>query len=222
MLCIMSLMSFNLSAQSQNLDGETQSDHWLFYGVHLDFTGNMVDLYHTLNGEIHAYGQDSGLFFAPGFRIATTFGIHLGDHFSLRVMPGVSMFSSNWKPNNFNTTALSSSNYTVESVLGELPVDIKFRSFRIGNVEPYIALGLKYSFDFASLRKGEDIGNIQPLNTHDLHYTVAWGVDWYTRCVKIGFEIKLTHGILSPGNGGNAPFYFHNRSVFSLGIRIEA
>lgn len=166
--------------------------------------------------------QDSGSFYAPGFRIATTFGIHLGDHFSLRVMPGVSMFSSNWRPNNFNSTTLSSAGYKVESVLSELPVDVKFRSFRIGKAEPYVAFGLKYRFDFASLRNDGDNGYIQPLNAHDLHYTVAWGVDWYTRWVKIGVEIKLTNEIFAPDNGGNAPFYFHNSSAFSLGISLEA
>lgn len=222
MLCIMSLIPFSLSAQTQNLDSETQGGHRLFYGVHLDLTGNKVDLYRTLNGEVCVLDQDSGSFYAPGFRIATTFGIHLGDHFSLRVMPGVSMFSSNWRPNNFNSTTLSSAGYKVESVLSELPVDVKFRSFRIGKAEPYVAFGLKYRFDFASLRNDGDNGYIQPLNAHDLHYTVAWGVDWYTRWVKIGVEIKLTNEIFAPDNGGNAPFYFHNSSAFSLGISLEA
>lgn len=199
-----------------SVSAHAQDNPQVSYGLHLGFTENKVDLYSTQSGETQAMES----FLTPGFRIAVIGEAPLSSSFSLRMMPGMSVFSSKWEPNNFDATALPSTGYKVESILGELPVDVKFH-VRIGKVEPYVAFGLNYRFDFSSMRKDDD-GSLQPLNVQDLHYTTAWGVDWYTRYLKVGFEIRINKRILSPGSGGSDLFYFRNGSSFSLGVNFEA
>jgi hypothetical protein len=47
-------------------------------------------------------------------------------------------------------------------------------------------------------------------------------VDWYTRLVRLGFELKAGFGLLPLGTGGSNFSYFHSSPTFCLGINIEA
>ena len=119
-------------------------------------------------------------------------------------MPGVSLFSG----------------LKLESIRGELPVGVKFHPVRMGKLQPYLTSGLSYGFDFASLRE-DGYENIKPLNAHDLSYTCGMGVDWYTRLVRLGFELKAGFDLLPLGTGGSNFSYFHSSPTFCLGINIE-
>ena len=210
MLSLLSLLAG--AAHAQNQDNGTWDNHKLHYGIHLGLTENQYDLFSTNGGLIASQDDPSSMddrsYHARGFRLAVIGEARLGHCFSLRVMPGVSLFRA----------------LKLESVRGELPVDVKFHPYRWGKVEPYIASGLGYGFDFASLR--EDSHNkIKPLNAHDLRYTCGLGLDWYTRLVRIGFELKAGFGLLPPNTSGinsSTLSYFHNGMTFCLGINIEA
>ena len=213
LLCI--VISFNASAQ------EKTDSHKLSYGLHAGFMANTVDLYSTLGGSAQALEQGNHTVIAPGFRIATILELQLSNNISLRTMPGVSFFKSNWKPTGITLpTSLQLDSYKMESVCGELPVDVKLTAIRWGDVEPYLVSGLSYRYDFASSRSDNE--RILPLNAHDLNFSFGFGLDWYTRYLKVGFEFKGTTGLLSPGNGGSDPFYFHNGGSLSIGLNFEA
>ena len=189
------------------------------YGLHLGFSENMVNLYGgTQGGEVQALDNQS--FYVPGFRIAVTGDLQMGRYFSLRVMPGVMLFGRSWEPEDVVLPAID---YKVESVLGELPIDVKFHPFRKGSWQPYFCIGLSYGFDFASLRKDVADGSIQRLNAHDLRYTCGLGLDCDTRYLRVGVDLKASFGLIPPsGSGHTNPVYFHGGPTFSLGFNIEA
>lgn len=225
MLCVLQLSLLSMPAHSQEQDSSALDNHKVSYGLQLGYTINTVDLYSTHNGTAQALTEGNHTICAPGFRIATIGEFQLGRHFSLRVMPGVSLFSTNWEPTGVMLPAsLQSYNYRIESVCGELPVDVKFRAKRLGKVEPYLTAGLSHRFDFATLRKDSDAGDIQSLNAHDLLFSFGYGLDWYTRYLKVGFEFKASYGLLPTRTGGDLanPIYFHNGNGISLGLNFEA
>ena len=210
MLSLLSLLAG--VAHAQNQDNGAFSNHKFLYGIHLGFTNNEFDLYSTnggliasQDGTLHTDGSNR---YEYGFRFAVIGEARLGRCFSLRVMPGVSLFSA----------------LKLESVRGELPVDVKFHPYRWGKVEPYLTSGLGYGYDFASLR-GDSHNYIKPLNAHDLRYTCGLGVDWYTRLVRVGLELKADFGLLPPNTSAinpNSLSNFHCGPSFTLGINIEA
>lgn len=212
MLCVLQLSLLAGNAHSQNQDSRAYENHKFLYGIHMGFTSNEFDLYSTNGGLIASQDgtlhTDGSHYHARGFRFAVISEARLGRCFSLRVMPGVSLFRA----------------LKLESVRGELPVDVKFHPFRWGKVEPYLTSGLGYGYDFASSR--EDSHNyIKPLNAHDLRYTCGLGVDWYTRLVRVGFELKAGFNLLPPNTNGvnnNSLSYFHCGPSFTLGLNIEA
>jgi hypothetical protein len=209
MISLLSLLAG--AAHAQNQDNGTCENHNFLYGIHLGLTENKFDLYSTNGGLIAIQNDPSSMddrsYHARGFRLAVIGEARLGRCFSLRVMPGVSLFRA----------------LKLESVRGEVPVDVKFHPYRWGKVEPYLTSGLGYGYDFASSR--EDSHNYtKPLNAHDLRYTCGLGVDWYTRYVKLGLELKAGFGLLPPNTSGinsNSLSYFHNGATFCLGLIIE-
>ena len=210
MLSLLALLAGAAYAQKQ--DKGTYENRKFLYGIHLGLTENKFDLYSTNGGLIASqngpFSVDDRSYHARGFRLALIGEARLGRCFSLRVMPGVSLFRA----------------LKLESVRGEVPVDVKFHPYRWGKVEPYLTSGLGYGYDFASSR--EDSHNyIKPLNAHDLRYTCGLGVDWYTRYVKLGLELKAGFGLLPPNTSGinsNSLSYFLNATSLCLGINIEA
>lgn len=203
MLFVLQLLFLTGTAYSQDRDSTTVGNHKFLYGIHLGYTENKVDIYSTQDGTLHT--SDDYSFYAGGFRIAVIGEAQLGRCFDIRVMPGISFFSG----------------LKLESLRGELPVDVKFHPVRIGKLRPYLTSGIGYDFDFASLRDDGHY-NIKPLNTHDLRYTCGLGVDWYTRIVRVGFELKASFGLLPLGTGGGNVSYFHSSPTFCLGLNIEA
>ena len=138
MLCVLQLLFFAGTAHSQERDSVTVGNHKFLYGIHLGYTENMFDFYSTNGGLIASQGgrahTDGSHSHAAGFRLAVIGEARLGRCFSLRVMPGISYFS-----------ACGSS---LKSVRAELPLDVKFHPVRMGKLEPYLASGLSYGYDF--------------------------------------------------------------------------
>jgi hypothetical protein len=221
LLCISLLSLHFVPAHAQ----EGFDNRKALYGLHLGFTENRVDIYHTQGGEAYALKEGNHSFYAPGTRISVIWDFRMGDHFRLRAMPGVSLIGRTWVPDNISIPTSPSVEYKVKNVCGELPIDVKWIPFRWGNRQLYLASGLSYSFDFTSFNKDLDEGTIQRLNTHDLRFICGIGYEFDTRYFRLGIELKVDCFSLLPTNtGGSHPndFYFKNGPSFGFGFIVEA
>ena len=224
-MCVSLLSLLAAPAHAQTKDNGASDNRKMLYGIHLGFTENMVDLYYTQSGVAHAMEQGNHSFCVPGVRIAVIGDLQLGHCFSLRAMPGTTLIESKWRPDNVAVPALPTADYKVESVCGELPVDVKFHPFRKGNLQPYLASGFCYSLDFAALHGNNDSESILRLNVSDLRYTCGLGLDYNTRYLRVGVELKAGFGLLQPGTGSNDrgnSLYFKGGPTFSIGLNFEA
>ena len=223
MLCIMQLSLLGISIHAQEHGG--LGNRKVFYGLHLGFTENRVKIgYCDADGVVHALQQGNSSFCASGFDVAVMYELRMGHLFSLRTMPGIALLNAKWDPDGVSVIPLSF-DYKVESVLGELPIEVKFHPFSWGDIEPYLVSGLKYSFDFVSLRNGSDGGCVRRVNAHDLSYTCGLGLDWYTRYLRLGVELKAAFSHLPSDDGSTGhpnTIYFHSTPTFTIGLNIEA
>lgn len=82
----------------------------------------------------------------------------------------------------------------IESILLSFPLQIKFKSDRIGNMRVYTIAGLKYDYDLASnarLRRAEDLVKIRK---SDYGYEAGAGFEFYFESFIFAPEFKISNG----------------------------
>lgn len=179
-------------------------DQRLFhFGIQVGYTQSKFDLHFSEDAALRESLQGTTSYYAPGFHIAVVCpDLRLNNWINLRFLPGVTLItrevSYSWEKNYFAAHRLAERSRNVESVYGDIPIELKFRSVRYGDFRPYLTAGASYGFDFASLRKNRNQTNqsIIRLQPSDLRYTMGVGFDVFLRYVKFAIELKMNFGLL--------------------------
>lgn len=197
---LMSPLSVFCQGQTGNLGAFDR--RLLHYGIQVGYTQSKFDLRFNDDAQMRQSLQGVTSYYAPGFHIAIIGDMRLGKWFNLRLLPGVTLvtreISYAWEPTYLSTHHLAERSRNVESVYGDIPLELKFRAVRYGNFRPYLTGGASYGFDFASLRKNRNQTNqsIIRLQASDLRYSMGVGFDVFLRYVKFAIEMKMTFGLL--------------------------
>ena len=197
-MSLLSLLFSNVNAQVGNL-GKFDS-RLLHYGIQVGLTMSKFDLEFSSDEALRQELQGTTSYYAPGFHIAVIGDLRLSKWFNLRLLPGVTLITRDvtysWEPSYLESHRLAELSRNVESVYGDFPIELKFRSIRYNNFRPYITAGVSYGFDFASLRKNrnrtdESIIRLEP---SDFRYSMGLGFDVFLRYVKFAIDLKVTFG----------------------------
>lgn len=173
----------------------------LHFGIQVGYVSSKFDLVYTDDESIRALLQDATSYYSPGFHVAVIGDLRLTRFLNLRLLPGVSLLNRDinysWSEAYAATNHLLEPKRTVESVYGDLPIELKFRSMRWENFRPYLTAGVSYGFDFASLKKNKNNSDesIIRLNSSDFRYSMGVGFDCFLRYVKFALELKMSFGI---------------------------
>jgi len=179
-------------------DFDNQLLHW---GIQVGFTRSKFDLHYSEDDSLRANILGTTSYYSPGFHINVIGDLRLGEFFNLRLLPGITLVSRDlayvWSKAYTSTHWKYDELRTVESVYGELPLEVKFRARRYANFRPYLTAGGSMGFDFASLRKNKnnDDESIVRLQAVDLRYTMGVGFDFFLRYVKFAIELKMAFGL---------------------------
>ncbi|MBP5341287.1 MAG: outer membrane beta-barrel protein [Bacteroidales bacterium] len=179
-------------------------DQRLFhFGIQVGYTQSKFELHFSEDAALRESLQGTTSYYAPGFHIAVVCpDLRLNNWINLRFLPGVTLItrevSYSWEKSYFAAHRLAERSRNVESVYGDIPIELKFRSVRYGDFRPYLTAGASYGFDFASLRKNRNQTNqsIIRLQPSDLRYTMGVGFDVFLRYVKFAIELKMNFGLL--------------------------
>lgn len=223
------LISFSARGQVINLGSFDMNV--IHYGIQVGYTQSKFDFDFSENEQLREMIQGATSYYAAGFHLAVIGDLKLTNFINLRFLPGITLINRNihydWEEGYFNSHNKLDTKRTVESVYGELPLDIKFRAMRWRNMRPYVTGGISYGFDFASLRNNKSNNNLSivKLNTSDFRYTIGVGSDFYLRYVKFAVELKMAFGIPDLKIPDNDPYSqstvnLYTRSVM-LGFTFE-
>ena len=174
----------------------------LHYGIQVGYTQSKFDLNFSEDDSLRRTLQGVTSYYAPGFHIAVIGDLRLGKWFNLRLLPGVTLVTRtigySWEDGYLASHRLAERSRNVESVYGDIPLEVKFRAMRWRNFRPYLTAGGSYGFDFASLRKNRNQTNqsIVRLEPSDLRYSVGMGFDFFMRYVKFAIELKMNFGLV--------------------------
>ncbi|GAC1417574.1 MAG: hypothetical protein NVS1B13_09410 [Flavisolibacter sp.] len=134
---------------------------------------------------------------SPGISFRLVAALNLNKRFELRFNPGLIftnrpiVYQLKYADRDLGTVVQKN----VESILTTFPVDIKFKSDRIGNFRVYMLGGGKIDIDLASnakARKADDMIQIQKYS-----YGIEGGIgfNFYRKSVTISPEVKISNGL---------------------------
>lgn len=204
------VVAFFLLILPQSLKGQGQianlgdfDRRLLHYGIQVGYTQSKFDLLFSDDALMRQTLQGVTSYYESGFHIAVVGDLRLGNWFNLRSLPGVTLVTRNisysWEHGYLATHHNLEDARSVESVYGDIPIELKLRSVRYGNFRPYLTTGGSFGFDFASLRKNRNQTNqsIVRLQPVDLRYTMGVGFDVFLRYVKFAIEMRMNFGVLN-------------------------
>jgi len=132
-----------------------------------------------------------------GFNLGIVSNLRIAENFDLRFIPDLA-FSERDLIYSFYVNGIEEAEITkkIESTFLEFPVELKFKSNRVGNYRVYALGGAKYSIDMVSQEKvaNKDKDFVR-LSRKDYGYTIGAGFDFYMQLFKLSIEAKMYHGV---------------------------
>lgn len=169
--------------------------------IHYGFSvgANFQDLLITNNGYVSEDGQS---WFAdipnhsPGFCVNVLADLRLGEHFNLRLSPG--MYFGNKVVKYYNATPpegalepeIFKQSQNVKATYIVVPLDLKISTKRYHNIRPYFTTGVTGLYDLSKERPEQ-----LRLKDLDVMLTVGMGCDIYLPFFKLCPEVKFCFGL---------------------------
>jgi hypothetical protein len=128
---------------------------------------------------------------APGFGLGFIASYIVSNHFEVRVLPSAAFYE---RSISYRFARGTETEQRIESTFLELPLLVKYRSNRRGNVRMYMVGGLKPSLEIGSNRKERSQDRLRTDNM-DLTVEYGFGFDLFYSFVKVSPELRFSHGI---------------------------
>lgn len=132
-----------------------------------------------------------------GFNLGIVTNMRLGENWDLRFVPDL-QFSQRDLEYTFyiNGAPESVESKQIESTYLNFPIDLKFKSNRVGNYRAYVTAGVKYGIDMVSQKKVQNLdAELVKLERQDYGYSIGVGFDFYLQMFKFSPEIKMYTGL---------------------------
>lgn len=132
--------------------------------------------------------------FSPGFSLGFLVNYRLAEYLDLRLMPKAGFYAH--KLYYYFTNAPTQSQL-IETTLVEMPLLLKYKSARRGNVRMYMVGGITPAFEASGKN---DIGNSSAglsIQKRNLSLEMGFGFDLYFPFFKFSPEIRFSRGIVN-------------------------
>lgn len=128
---------------------------------------------------------------SPGFGLGFIVNYILNSHFEVRLLPSAAFYE---RSIDYRFNKGTEKTQLIESTFLELPVLIKYRSVRRGNVRMYMVGGIKPSVEIGTNKKEREQDRLRTDNI-DLAVEYGFGFDLFYSFVKVSPELRFSHGI---------------------------
>jgi hypothetical protein len=180
------------SAQS-TMNMEEHDAKPYYFGITLAGNNSNFRLFHD---EIFLK-QDSIMVAEPlktfGFNLGLLGNVRLSEYFDIRLNPQLLFASKNlvYTENYPHRETIKN----IESILVSFPIQLKFKSDRIGNMRVYTIAGLKYDYDLASNARARRAEDLVKIRAGDYGYELGAGFEFYFPSFIFSPEFKISNGI---------------------------
>jgi len=171
------------------------------FGFSLGFNFMDFTIKNNGNPQVMESGDTTALWadvsgMVPGFNVSIVTNYRVNQSFDLRCLPGLSFGQRDLKYYEPNGKLRSTMN--IESSFIEVPLLVKYKAKRSGDIRPYLIGGINPRFDVAAYKKlNNKEGIYVRLNNFDLYYEFGAGLDFYLTYFKFSIEMKYSAGLFN-------------------------
>lgn len=134
--------------------------------------------------------------FGPGFNLGIMGNLRLTSFIDLRFVPSLAFAEKKVSLNIRDVAGNDSiSDRSVESIYMHLPLQLKFKSDRIGNFRFYALTGVKFDYDMAANARSRRKDEFIKVSAADFGYELGVGFEFYNPNFIFSPEIKLSQGL---------------------------
>jgi hypothetical protein len=139
----------------------------------------------------------------PGFSLGFIVNYRLNDVLDLRLTPKVAFYEHEVTYRYTDNTP--SESRLVETTMVEMPLLLKYKSERRGNVRMYMIGGVKPAIQASGQKEFENSETLE-VKTSNFHLEAGFGFDLYYPLFKFSPEIRFSRGIVDILEDRNNPF----------------
>lgn len=130
----------------------------------------------------------------PGFHIGLMGSLRINKFIDLRFVPGVVFAEKGIRT--VSRSGIVQEN-KIESIYGQLPLQLKFKSDRIHNFRFYGLLGGRFDYDMASNARSRRSDEVLRVKPNDLSAEVGFGLEFIYPNFIFSPEIKISQGLMN-------------------------
>lgn len=221
------------STLAQNTNKENLTDYeneWIHYGFHMGIHNSKYKIKYSDRytspelDSLHSVVPNN----TAGWRVGFVVNMRLLEYLDVRILPTVGFYENSmtyrYIPSELNRDGLKIAE-TKDATTVELPILLKYKSVRRGNIAMYAVGGINPAMEVAG--KGDDFDAKNNLQLKDFNLSVDAGIgfDLYFPLFKFSPEIRYTWGLrdMLPDNrqGLSAPFESLTYENFAVYITFE-
>ena len=130
--------------------------------------------------------------FSPGFSLGFLVNLRLNSDLDLRIMPKAGFYDHKLE---YNYTDGTQQAQLTETTMVELPILLKYKSMRRGNVRMYMVGGITPSIEASGKNDIQATSEVLDIRQTNLSLDAGLGFDFYFPLFKFSQEIRFTRGI---------------------------
>jgi hypothetical protein len=185
-----------LSAQSRtdykSINYREFANKPFFFGLSLGYNQNNFKIYNS--GYFLSSDSIRGISSAAGrgFNVSVISNLKVGEFFDFRLLPTFVFTDRTVTYDLFNKNELVRKG---ESVMVEIPFQVRYKTQPYRDVRAYVLGGVKYSFDVSSKNRNRDANAILKIAPTDYAIEFGGGLQFYLPFFIFSPEIKFSHGL---------------------------
>lgn len=127
-----------------------------------------------------------------GFKLGFVINMKISEYLDFRLLPTVGFYENDLT---YRFTNGISQRELKDATMVELPLLLKYKSARRGNIAMYMLAGVNPSFEAAGKGDEQDIGQKLELRNWNIAIDVGVGLDMYFAYFKFSPEIRYSYGL---------------------------
>ena len=164
--------------------------------LHFGFTLGLNTMDYAIRNSAQDNVRAEQVMFSQGFTVGIISDLKLHENASLRFQPGLEFGERTISYTDDPESGLNRDDVTLESVVINLPLLLKYRAKRISNYRPYLVGGASYKLDVQAPDRLDPDNNIMvSLKPGFFSLEMGAGIDFYLPYFKFATELKFSMGL---------------------------